>query len=1039
MQPGDRVRKKGNPSRVGVLTNEKSGPTSRERFLVVFPDGEEFVLADTLEAAGNPGVINPYDSILKGRFGRAHDLRGAITYYRLSGKLANLIYSLNTTNTKFLPYQFKPVLQFLDSPCNGLLIADEVGLGKTIEAGLIWTELKARQDAKRLLVVCPAMLRDKWKQELSNRFGVKAQIVDASELLVELEQARKSQQHTFALIASMQGLRPPTDWDDEQHSQSGSAKLARFLDTANLEDPLLDLVVVDEAHYLRNPETQTHKLATLLRPVALNMVMLSATPIQLKSSDLYQLLHLLDEDAFPYINSFEYILRMNEPVVRLRDQVRAGVINQKEFIDAIQSIKQKSYFRKSKQIDYFIENPPSDDLISSSKGRSRLADQLDRLNPLAKVVSRTLKIDVHDDRVQREPHVIRAKMTEQERFFYTAVTTKVREYCEMMDVSEGFMLTIPQRQLSSSMAAACDGWKKRINELNEQEDEDSIYELDADALATTTKKPRKNIGDLLRELITISHELGDSSALKNNDSKYEEFKNSLKRYWKSYPNKKVVLFSFYKNTLYYLFDRLLEDGINSVILHGGLDKMKALNTFESSSGPNILLSSEVASEGVDLQFSSLLINYDLPWNPAKIEQRIGRIDRIGQEEPKILIWNFVYEDTVDDRVCQRLLERLNIFERALGSMEAMLGDEIRSLSFELLSHKLTPEQEKEKIDKSAIAIENVNRLQSELEAEATNLIAHGDFIQAKARDADELGRYIRGDDLLTYVKDFVNGNYAGSRLLSDPKFPEHFRLEFSIDMRLAFTEFLKNNFLQPSTNLLSHTQPILLFENRHGKTIYGFERITQDHPLVRFVTEKIKKSGGASLYCPVSACQINSFSPSVSSGIYVYAVARWTLTGARDFERLEYVTMNIESKEFIEGNLAELLVNTAAMKGSDWLGAGGELDLNKVATFQDNCRADLEKNFLEFSEAYQREDSDRLDQMIRSLEVHLERKKINFNNRFNAINATNDQKRIRILPALRGQLKKEEVKVEQKIAELSLKSKLKLNDMLVSSGLILVK
>jgi len=519
MQPGDRVRKKGNPSRVGVLTNEKSGPTSRERFLVVFPDGEEFVLADTLEAAGNPGVINPYDSILKGRFGRAHDLRGAITYYRLSGKLANLIYSLNTTNTKFLPYQFKPVLQFLDSPCNGLLIADEVGLGKTIEAGLIWTELKARQDAKRLLVVCPAMLRDKWKQELSNRFGVKAQIVDASELLVELEQARKSQQHTFALIASMQGLRPPTDWDDEQHSQSGSAKLARFLDTANLEDPLLDLVVVDEAHYLRNPETQTHKLATLLRPVALNMVMLSATPIQLKSSDLYQLLHLLDEDAFPYINSFEYILRMNEPVVRLRDKLRAGVINQKEFIDAIQSIKQKSYFRKSKQIDYFIENPPSDELNSSSKGRSRLADQLDRLNPLAKVVSRNLKIDVHDDRVKREPHVIRAKMTEQERFFYIAVTTKVREYCEMMDVSEGFMLTIPQRQLSSSMAAACDGWKKRINELNEQEDEDSIYELDADALATTNKKPRKNIGDLLRELITISHELGDSSAHKKNHIK----------------------------------------------------------------------------------------------------------------------------------------------------------------------------------------------------------------------------------------------------------------------------------------------------------------------------------------------------------------------------------------------------------------------------------------------------------------------------------------------------------------------------------------
>ena len=98
-----------------------------------------------------------------------------------------------------------------------------------------------------------------------------------------------------------------------------------------------------------------------------------------------------------------------------------------------------------------------------------------------------------------------------------------------------------------------------------------------------------------------------------------------------------------------------------------------LTQFSSDAGIKILLSSEVASEGVDLQFSSLLVNYDLPWNPAKIEQRIGRIDRIGQEESKILIWNLVYEDTVDDRVYELLLERLNTFNRALGSMEVVLG------------------------------------------------------------------------------------------------------------------------------------------------------------------------------------------------------------------------------------------------------------------------------------------------------------------------------------------------------------------------------
>src|SRR5690606_29825253 len=112
---------------------------------------------------------------------------------------------------------------------NGILIADEVGLGKTIEAGLIWTELRARVEAKRLLVVCPAMLREKWQSELSERFGVEAEIVDAQGLLKQLQSIQERPHQQFALIASMQGLRPPKDWNNEKApSQSAAAKLARF-------------------------------------------------------------------------------------------------------------------------------------------------------------------------------------------------------------------------------------------------------------------------------------------------------------------------------------------------------------------------------------------------------------------------------------------------------------------------------------------------------------------------------------------------------------------------------------------------------------------------------------------------------------------------------------------------------------------------------------------------------------------------------------------------------------------------------------------
>jgi superfamily II DNA or RNA helicase len=1044
MNPGDKVRKKANPSRVGVLTGETSGSSARLRFLVVFSDSEEFVLGESLEVVAGKTTQDPFDCITQGRFGRVPDLRGAITFYRLSGKLANLIYSLNTTNTQFLPYQFKPVMQFLDSPSNGLLIADEVGLGKTIEAGLIWTELRARQDARRLLVVCPAMLRDKWKMELANRFGVTAKIVDASELLLHLQEVKQNSQASFALIVSMQGVRPSNRWDDEdQPAKSSSAQLARFLKETELDDPLLDLVIIDEAHYLRNQTTKTHLFGALLRPVTLGMVMLSATPIQLKSTDLFNLLHLLDEDAFPFEGSFDTVLRMNEPVVRLRDRILAGQVDSEEFLQAIQEIGQLSYYRSSQQIKYLLDSPPADASLASPKGRSDLGDMLDRLNPLSKVVSRTLKRDVTEGRVQREALVIRAEMSKVESAFYNAVTDKVREYCSWMDVSEGFMLTIPQRQISSSMAAACKGWLSRVADI--EPDEEQLYELDVvdgqepDKPKKSHEQPKKKMGDLLSELVNISREVGNVEELRKHDSKYRELVTSVKRYWKANPSKKVVLFAFYKNTLHYLAERLREDGVESVVLHGGMDKQQALKTFEDPAGPSILLSSEVASEGVDLQFSSLLINYDLPWNPSKIEQRIGRIDRIGQESPKILIWNFIYAETVDDRVYSRLLQRLNIFERALGSMEMILGAEIRSLSYELLSHNLTADQEQDRIDKARVAIENVNRMHEKLEAEASSLIAHGDFIQNKVKAAKELGRYIRGNDLLAYVQDFIGSGYPGSRLLSDPKEPELFRFDLSADARLDFTDFLQKHYLQGKTGLLSATPPKLLFENRFGKWSLGIERVTQDHPLIRFISSKMLERGSNSTYFPVSACKVSMSDPRFQPGVYVYALSRWTLSGSRDVERLEYVAKRLTDGALLDGDLAEWLVNKAAHDGSDWLGAAGDVDLKHAAATQDECRAELEESFIGYRDAYGREDVDRIQQMIRFLEVHLERKRGNLEDRIQNLTDSADVKKKRILPALKGQLQREQVRVEQKIAEIRLREKLEARDALVSSGLILVE
>jgi len=1040
MTPGDKVFIKAHPGRVGILGNETDGPPSRLRHLVTFLDGtEDFFLLGALEKV-EAKPKGPYDLIKAGRYARVSDLRGAITYFRLSGKLANLIYSLNTTNTRFLPYQFKPVLQFLDSPSNGLLIADEVGLGKTIEAGLIWTELRARQDARRLLVVCPAMLREKWRAELANRFGVLAEIVDANALHDRLIEAKERPQTAFALIASVQGIRPRSSRRNlETQERVPVGKLSQLLDEFedSIEDPLLDLIVIDEAHYLKNNSTANYRLGRQLRPVCLNMVMLSATPIQLRSADLFSLLHLLDEDAFPYSGSFEYLLRANAPIVKLRDRILRSGIPHLEFIETITALGAHSYFSDNQQLRYLIEQPPSSSYLESPRGRSEMADRLDRLNPLTKVVTRTLKRDVGDVQVIREAVLIHAEMTEAEAEFYRAVTAAVRSYCARRALADGFLLTIPQRQMASSMAAACRGWQQR--RAKERDDlSETLYELDADDLLGVRPDEPDSGGTLISQLVSIARQVGDFDALRVNDSKYKTLIDSVRSYWRTRIGKKIVLFSFYRHTLYYLRERLAEDGIPSVILHGGMEKQEALEYFASNQGPDILLSSEVAAEGVDLQFSSLLINYDLPWNPAKIEQRIGRIDRIGQQEKKILIWNLIYANTIDDRVCTRLLNRLNTFERALGSMEVILGEEIRELTYELLSHDLTPEQEQEVIDRARIAIENVSRQQTELEAEATTLLAHGEFIQNKVKAANELGRYIRGVDLLGFIRDYLMRVYPGTRMTEDSSAELIYRLELSTEARVDFSEFIQAHRLQGRTALLSSSPLKAQFDNRLGAARPGIERITQDHPLIRFVTQRLAASGATEAYTPVTACRLAFSHAGVPRGDYVYVVSRWSVSGSREVERLEYAVKSLRADRLMESDRAEKLVNSAALNGQDWVSASGDLDNEHAAKLQDECRAELEDSFLRFRDAYQREDADRIANMVRTLQHHLDRKRGRLNERIQRITEYGSDPQRRVLPMIRGQLKKEETRIGQRIAELKMKSKISAQDTVVSSGVIRV-
>ena len=1037
--PGDKVRLIASPERVGIMGNEYEGSERRRRVLVTFLDGsEKFCLMGALEKIPN-GPQSPYEMIIKGRFGGVRHLRGAITYYRLSGRLANLIYSLNTTNTQFLAYQFKPVLKFLESPNGSILIADEVGLGKTIEAGLIWSEARARHDARRLLVICPAMLKEKWKIELSNRFGIKSDIVSAGELCKRLENVQYSPYESFALIVGIQGIRPPKDWDiTELNKQSDTARLARFLQSKHLEDALLDMVIIDEAHVLKNQATASHQIVKLIRQVTHNMVMLSATPIQLHNRDLFNLINLLDSDAFPYEQSFESLLKDNKPLIKLRDFILRKGVSQKFFLDSIKEIQTKKMFSGNEQLSYFTNNIPNEEFLSSPKGRAEIADQLDKINPLGNILTRTRKQDVHENRIERVPKVIKARMTEIEYDFYQTVTNKVRQFCQKASISEGFMLTIPQRQISSSMVAACRGWLKR---LSNEELEELNYEL-IDNYDGEDELDQSPMGTLIQQLVSITKSVADEKLLYQNDSKYKALHVNLKKYWKEYPDKKIVLFSFYRNTLHYLSERLAQDGFDSIVVHGGMNKHDIIREFESPNGPRILLSSEVAAEGVDLQFCSLLINYDLPWNPAKIEQRIGRIDRIGQQEKKILIWNFIYENTIDDRVYDRLLSRLDTFSQALGSMGEILGNQIRRLSYDLLSHNLTVEQEEKQIEAVQIAIANNLIQQEQLEEDSANLIAHGEFIQNKVRAARELGRYIRGEDLRSYVIDFLLKNYPGTRVVADDVNSLKMKLHLSVQAQLDFSAYLERYGYRGLTQILSSDLPVIFFDNQLNPVNHDEERIGQDHPLVRFITERYKSLDLNDTFYPVVALlwKRTSFDkdPDFQAGDYVYIVCRWAVTGVRIIEKLVYICQRLSDGVVIEDEIAESLVNSAALNATDWDGASSILQLNQVASIYDNLLEYLDEKFYDFKEGNKRENSDRIQLMINLLIQRKSEKTKAVQDRIDIYNSSLDQNKIKMIPLEKGRLAKEVERIDKKIFELENKIKIASHDSLVSVGVIRV-
>ena len=1036
--PGVRVRHYDNPGRQGTVLQGVSQRPSGIYRAIRWDDGHnDYVLDDQLELLEANGEIDPDELARLDRFARADDFRRNLTYVYLSGKLANLVYSMGITNTDFYPHQYRPLLTLLDSAVNGLLIADEVGLGKTIEAGLIWTELRARYNMRRLLVVCPAMLCEKWHDELSNRFGVDATIVKAVDLLRLLKQPSNQLGEGKAWVISYHGLRPPREWkeDNSGEKQKGDSQSPRwqlcslFHEQANAE-PLFDLVIYDEAHYMRNKDKTTWRMGNLLSSVSEYQVMLSATPINLHNEDLFNLLQLLDPDHFQWKSDFENLLEANSYLIKARDVV----LNRRTSINNVRSILQEAalhpFLSNYKQLTATINDYLSnDDIALTDKMRTHISTIIERMSLISYIVTRTRKRDVLDKRIERDVRREQVQMTGVEQDIYNRVTSAVEEYSRTKNISSGFLVVSPQRRIASSPAATLKAWL--TEEVDEERTATEDFEETETGLSEHDYRPLSKF--ISRKVADMDYE-----ELRENDSKFTRLKEIAIRFIKENPKEKVILFTTFRATANYLHDRLNEVGIQSKLLLGGMrqSKQDVINEFRENSSQRFLISTEVAAEGVDLQFCRFLINYDLPWNPTRIEQRIGRIDRLGQKADQIHIWNLYFADTIDARIIQRLLMRIRIFEDSLGLSEAIVGEHIKKLEYTLLMRPLTPEQIDNEIDRAAVAIENALRYRDELEKSAPHMMAHGQQVIEQIEATSELARRVTNLDLYIYVRDYLNKFDIGYRFIQEGNDKYTVSIQLSYHLAARLEEFCKGKGLSGKTALGKGLQRKCHFLNKISQpSTRNEEIIHQFHPLIRFIAHDIKNRK-EHIY-PVVAVQVRAsdLDNKFPAGVYAFIIRLWVFNGVREDEMLVVQALRIGMGENLSPEESESLIQGVRITGTDWLNPLYAKDFEEIRQAWDACRTELHTRYEERKKQKILENSDRVQFQLDAIDRHLQsqtRKKAE------TLKKHEDAGRTSLAKAVQGQIHQLTARMNAKIEATYSKGKIEPESNFVCQGLIKV-
>ena len=742
LKRGDLVSLRSTPDRVGVVVSDARWISDKPYYQVSFdPSASPVTYAlDALQPVVDGS--DPLQLLARKEFATPSEFATFLIVKKLETPLSDNLYTFYNSRTQFEAYQFKPVLKFLNSVDQRLLIADEVGLGKTIEAGIILEELDARlKGLSRVLIVCPATLVQKWQGELRSRFSEEFRILRSADVAHFLDRYA-----TYGDAEQLRGI-------------CSQETLRRFTDDLNEHRVHFDLVVVDEAHHWRNPSTRLSELGEVLSEYSDSLLMLTATPLHLGSENLFNLFRIMLPQQFGDFDVFQNLIKPPQYINsarRLLSQPAAALQELKK----VETTSQKARF---------LDNPYYRECIGLLSQGQELAVKdivhvkrhLVELNSLSHIFTRTKKRDVEVAFPVRQARTVNVEYSPEEMGFYNAVTDFVEErFIADGDSAQGisFARIMPQRQVASCIPAMRSYLKEQAAAKSLLRPRD--WEGD-DVGERTNGRSRIASGEqeAARRLLRAMDKLG------SRDTKFTQFLDALRKLEVEFSEQriplKVIVFSYFKRTLDYLNNRLADSGYakQCVMIHGDINpriRERTVERFRSNPEVKILLSSEVGSEGLDFQFCNVMFNYDLPWNPMKVEQRIGRLDRYGQKSDKILIYNFSTKKTIDDIILERLYRRINIFEQYIGDLEEILGDQIANLTREMFNPRLNFQQKDVKAEQTALAIENQIRELEEFETQSSRFLGQDDFFDEEISAIKETRRFITSQEVRLLLTSFLN-------------------------------------------------------------------------------------------------------------------------------------------------------------------------------------------------------------------------------------------------------------------------------------------